>query len=142
MLRPTPGDPWGVEQHHWNTGAEENQQLNPGGPSNRQKSSGPNQLMISYLGRVKQSYYYTHVLYTIPNPNYTLPKPYPFIITYPIHHPTLGTKTGRVSSKATINTILPWTPTYPYPSPTKNELWLSNLSIRHCLKLISILCFS
>ena len=28
MLRPTPGDPWGVEQHHWNTGAEENQQLN------------------------------------------------------------------------------------------------------------------
>ena len=36
MLRPTPGDPWGVEQHHWNTGAEENQQLNPGGPSNRQ----------------------------------------------------------------------------------------------------------
>ena len=35
VLRPTPGDPWGVEQHHWNTGAEENQQLNPGGPSNR-----------------------------------------------------------------------------------------------------------
>ena len=33
VLRPTPGDPWGVEQHHWNTGAEENQQLNPGGPS-------------------------------------------------------------------------------------------------------------
>ena len=27
MLRPTPGDPLGVEQHHWNTGAEENQQL-------------------------------------------------------------------------------------------------------------------
>ena len=25
MLRPTPGDPWGVEQHHWNTGAKENQ---------------------------------------------------------------------------------------------------------------------
>ena len=30
MLRPTSGDPWGVEQHHWNTGAKENQQLNPG----------------------------------------------------------------------------------------------------------------
>ena len=44
VLRPTPGDPWGVGQHHWNTGAEENQQLNPGGSSNRQKSSGPNQL--------------------------------------------------------------------------------------------------
>ena len=39
VLRPTPGDPWGVEQHHWNTGAEENQQLNPGGPSNRQKTN-------------------------------------------------------------------------------------------------------
>ena len=38
------GDPWGVEQHHWNTGAKEYQQLNPGGPSNRQKSSGPNQI--------------------------------------------------------------------------------------------------
>ena len=30
VLRPTPGDPWGVEQHHWYTGAKENQQLNPG----------------------------------------------------------------------------------------------------------------
>ena len=46
MLRPTPGDPWGVEQHHLNTGAEENQQLNPGGPSNRQKSSGPNRMLV------------------------------------------------------------------------------------------------
>ena len=27
MLRPTPGDPSGVEEHHWDTGAEENQQL-------------------------------------------------------------------------------------------------------------------
>ena len=27
LLRPTPGDPWGVEQHHWNTGAKENPQL-------------------------------------------------------------------------------------------------------------------
>ena len=41
MLRPTPGDPWEVEQNHWNTGAEENQQLNPGGPSNRQKKLRP-----------------------------------------------------------------------------------------------------
>ena len=31
MLQPTPGDPWDVEQHHWNTGASENQQLNPSG---------------------------------------------------------------------------------------------------------------
>ena len=35
---------YGYEQHHWNTGAIENQQLNPSGPSNRQKNSGPNQL--------------------------------------------------------------------------------------------------
>ena len=36
---------------------------------------------VSYRGRVKQGNYHTHVLYTIPNPNYTRPKPYPFIIT-------------------------------------------------------------
>ena len=71
---------------------------------------------VSYLGMVKQDNYHTHVLYTIPNPNYTLPKPYPFIITYPIHHPTLGTQTGRVLPCASINTTLPWIPTYPYPS--------------------------
>ena len=71
---------------------------------------------VSYLGRVKQGNYHTHVLYTIPNPNYTLPKPYPFIITYPIHHPTLGTQTGRVLPCVSINTTLPWIPTYPYPS--------------------------
>ena len=44
VLRPTPGDPWGVEQHHLNTGAKENKQLNTGGPSNKQKCSGPSQL--------------------------------------------------------------------------------------------------
>ena len=57
-----------------------------------------------------------HVLYTIPNPNCTFPKPYPFIITYPSHHSTLGTVTGRVLPCASINTNLPWIPTYPYPS--------------------------
>ena len=56
------------------------------------------------------------MFYTIPNPNYTLPKPCPFIITYPIHHPTLGTQTGRVLACASIITTLPWIPTYPYPS--------------------------
>ena len=96
--------------------------------------------MVSYLGRVKQGNYHTHVLYIIPNPNYTLPKPYPFIIIYPIHHPTLGTQTGRVLPCASINTTLPWIPTYPYPFRTKNELRLSNLSIQYCLKVISILC--
>ena len=50
VLRPTPGDSWGVEQHQWNTGAEENQQLNPGGPSNRQKSSGQNQFKENKKG--------------------------------------------------------------------------------------------
>ena len=40
VLRLTKGN----EQHHWNTGAKENQQVNLGGPSNRQNSSGPNQL--------------------------------------------------------------------------------------------------
>ena len=71
---------------------------------------------VSYLGRVKQGNYHTQVLYTILNSNYTLPKPYPFLITYPIHHPTLSTQTGRVLPCASINTTLPWIPTYPYPS--------------------------
>ena len=74
---------------------------------------------VSYLGRVKQGNYHTHVVCTIPNPNYTLPKPYPFIITYPIHHPTLGPQTGRVLPCASINTTPPWIPTYPYPSKVK-----------------------
>ena len=93
---------------------------------------------VSYLGRVKQGNYHTHVLYTIPNSNYTLPKPYPFIITYPIHHPTLGTQTGRVLPCASINTTLPWIPTYPYPSivipypstlPTVGKIPLPTLNI-------------
>ena len=71
---------------------------------------------VSYLGRVKRGNYHTHVLYAILNTNYTLPKSYPFIITYPIHHPTLGTQTGRVLPCANINTTIPWIPTYPYPS--------------------------
>ena len=71
---------------------------------------------VSYLGKVKQGNNHTHVLYTIPNPTYTLPKPYPFIITYPYHQPTLGTQNGRVLPCASINTTLPWIPTYPYPS--------------------------
>ena len=96
---------------------------------------------VSYLSKVKQGNYHTHVLYTIPNPNYTLPKPYPFLITYPIHHPTLGTQTGRVLPCASINTTLPWISIYPYPSivitypstyptlPTVGKIPLPTLSI-------------
>ena len=71
---------------------------------------------VSYLGKVKQGNYHNHVLYTIPNPNYTLPKLCLFIIIYPVHHPTLGTHTGRVLPCASINTSPPWISTYPYPS--------------------------
>ena len=52
MLRPTPGDPWGVEQHHCNTGAKENQQLNPGGPSTGDPEvpgSNPSLFMFSFF---------------------------------------------------------------------------------------------
>ena len=38
VLRPTPGDPRGAEQHHWNTGAKENQQLNPVGQATDKKA--------------------------------------------------------------------------------------------------------
>ena len=41
VLRPTPGDPWGVEQHHWNTGAKENQQLIPVGQAREKKAPAP-----------------------------------------------------------------------------------------------------
>ena len=71
---------------------------------------------VSYLDRVKQGNCHTHSLYTIPNPNYILPKLYPFIITYPFHDPNLGTQTGRVLPCASTNTTLPWIPTYSYPS--------------------------
>ena len=47
VFRRTPGDPWGVEHHHWNTGAKENQQLNPGGPSNRLKKFQPQPTKIN-----------------------------------------------------------------------------------------------
>ena len=40
----TVGDHWSANQHHWKSEANEDHQLNPGGPSNRRKSSGPNQL--------------------------------------------------------------------------------------------------
>ena len=96
---------------------------------------------VSYLGRVKQGNNHTHVLYTMPNPNYTLPKPYPFILIYSFHHPTLGTQTGRVLPCASINTTLPCIPTYPYSSivipypsnyptlPTVGKIPLPTLSI-------------
>ena len=35
----TSGELCGVKQHHWNTGAKGNSQLNPGGPRNRHKNS-------------------------------------------------------------------------------------------------------
>ena len=93
---------------------------------------------VSYLGRAKQGNNHTHVLYTITNPNYTLPKSYSFIITYPIHHPTLGTQTGRVLPCASINTTLPGhlpiLIVLPYPStyptlPSVGKIPLPTLSI-------------
>ena len=62
VLRPTPGDPWGVEQHHWNAGAKENQQLNPGGPSNRQKSSGTKYYADLDLSSIYLFIYYFYVV--------------------------------------------------------------------------------
>ena len=39
----THGHPLGFTQHHWNTGANGNQQLIPGGPRNRHKKMRPKQ---------------------------------------------------------------------------------------------------
>ena len=38
------GDPWAAKQHSWKSEAKGDHQLSLGGPSNRRKSSGPNQL--------------------------------------------------------------------------------------------------
>ena len=46
----TYGDPWFAKQHSRNSEAKDHQ-LSPDGPSNRQKSSGPNQLKLIALGR-------------------------------------------------------------------------------------------
>ena len=71
---------------------------------------------VSYLGRVKQGNYHTHVLYTIPNPNYTLPKTHPFIITYPIHHSTFGYPDWESANLCKYQHYPTWILTYPYPS--------------------------
>ena len=41
VLQPTPGGPWGVEQHHWNTAAKENQQLNRWTQQQTKKTPAP-----------------------------------------------------------------------------------------------------
>ena len=45
-LGPTSGDPWGVKEHHWNAGANEKQQVNPGGPPNRYAWQEPLEMLI------------------------------------------------------------------------------------------------
>ena len=47
----TVGDPLSSKQHSWKSEANEDHQLNPGGPSNRRKSAGPHQLKWMALGR-------------------------------------------------------------------------------------------
>ena len=81
---------------------------------------------VSYLGRVKQGNYHTRMLYTIPNPNYTLPKlsfhnnlPYPPpYFGYPDwesvtlckyqHYPTLDTYLSLSSHSDTLPKYLPY----------------------------------
>ena len=67
VLRPTSGDPWGVEQHHWNTGAKESQELNPDGPSNWQNSSDPTQLKPLYTSEQPYWWASAHCISTLVN---------------------------------------------------------------------------
>ena len=94
---------------------------------------------VCYLGSVKQGNYHTHVLYTIPNPNYTLsfhnnlPYPPP-CFGYPDwesvtmckyqHYPTLDT----YLSLSFHSDILPEYLTYP-TLPTVGKIPLPTLSI-------------
>ena len=91
---------------------------------------------VSYLGRVKQGNYHTHVLYTITNPNYTFPQTLSFHNNLPYSPPYF-----RYPDWESNNTTLPWIPTYPYPSivipcpstyptlPTLPKISLPTLSI-------------
>ena len=45
----TDGDPWFAKQYSLKSEAKEDNQLSPGGPSNRQKSSGPNHMLHVYM---------------------------------------------------------------------------------------------
>ena len=96
---------------------------------------------VPYLGRVKQGNYHTHVLYTIPNPNYTTSQSLSFHnnLPYPPHY--FGYPDWGVLPCASFNTTLPRIPTYPYPSiaipypstyptlPTVGKIPLHTLSI-------------
>ena len=45
----TDGGPWSAKQQHWKSEAKEDHKLSPGGPSKRQKCSGPNKLKCKRL---------------------------------------------------------------------------------------------
>ena len=47
----TVGDPRTTKQYHWKSEAKEDQQLSPGGPSNRRKSSGASHIKFITLSR-------------------------------------------------------------------------------------------
>ena len=114
---------------------------------------------VSYLGKVKQGYYHIHVLYTIPNLNYTLPKPYPFIITpypppyfgYPDwesvalckyqHYPTLDTYLYLSFHSDTLPKYLPYPANHrkntpPYIEYLPHVPHPRHLSVRTCTHLI------
>ena len=92
---------------------------------------------VSYPGRVKQGNYHTHVLYTTPNPNYTIPKPYNLLYPPPYfgyqdwksvtlckyeHYPTLDTYISLSFHSAILPEYLP------YPT-TVGQMPLPTLSI-------------
>ena len=102
---------------------------------------------VSYLGRVKQGNFHIHVLYTIPNPNYTLPKPYPFIITWESvtlckyqHYPTLDTYLSISFHSDTLPEYLPYPinsrkTTPPYIEYLPNLPHPRHLSLHTCTHL-------
>ena len=91
---------------------------------------------VSYLGKVKQGNYHTHVIYHT-EPKLHISHALSFYNNLPYPPPGFG----RVLLCASINTILPWLPTYPYPSivisylstyptlPTVGKIPLPTLSI-------------
>ena len=75
MCCKTDGNPWSVKQHHWKSEAKEDNQLSPGGPSNRRKlrsqptkmnsfRSGPSwSLYILFIKCYRNLFIYSHFVF-------------------------------------------------------------------------------
>ena len=96
---------------------------------------------VSYLGKVKQANYHTHVLYTIPNPKLHTSQTLSFHNNLPYPPPYFGYPDWESVTLCKYQHYLPLISTYPYPSilipnpstyptlPTVGKIPLPTLSV-------------